>query len=374
MRRLPVVLLLVVAACSAGGESASTTPGDSSLPDGSTTSTSPRANTPLLGLEYQEIATIDFPIHMVARSGDDNAYLATKDGRVLLVEGGAVFEPLLDISDRVRDRGEQGLLSIAVAQDDREHLYVHYSASDGSTVVAEFTFTEQGGPIDPGSERILLRLEQPAPNHNGGMIQFGPDGALYLGLGDGGGANDRFNNGQNRDTLLGGLVRIDPETGESELFQYGLRNPWRFWIDESTIYIADVGQGGFEEISVAPLERGVNYGWPITEGLHCFRLSSGCDTSGQTLPIVEVPLGEAGSCAITGGVVYRGDAIPELKGTFLFSDFCGGYLRGLRNGEVTDFTDQVGVPGQVASFGVDGFGEVYLMTTDRLLKLIPVRE
>ena len=205
------------------------------------------------------------------------------------------------------------------------------------------------------------------------MIQFGPDGGLYLGLGDGGGRGDRFNNAQNRDTLLGGLVRIDVATGESELFQYGLRNPWRFWIDDSTIYIADVGQGAFEEVSVAPLEVDVNYGWPITEGLHCFRPKVDCDTSGLTLPIVEVSHSDAGSCSITGGVVYRGLAIPELDGAFLFSDYCGGYLRSLIDGEVTDFTDQLGVPGRVASFGVDGFGEVYVMTTDRLLMLVPVR-
>jgi len=205
------------------------------------------------------------------------------------------------------------------------------------------------------------------------MIQFGPDGGLYLGLGDGGGWKDPHNNGQNRDNPLGGLVRIDVESGESELFQYGLRNPWRFWIDGSTVYVADVGQAAFEEISVTALIPDVNYGWPITEGFHCFRPKSDCETLGLTLPIVEVPHGDSGTCSITGGVVYRGQAIPELDGTFFFSDFCGGYLRGLIEGEVTDFTDQVGVPGQVLSFGIDGSGEVYVMTTDRLLRLVPVR-
>ena len=156
-------------------------------------------------------------------------------------------------------------------------------------------------------------------------------------------------------------------------FQYGLRNPWRFWIDASTIYIADVGQGAFEEISVSQLEPAVNYGWPITEGLHCFRPSSGCETAGLTLPIVEVSHKDAGSCSITGGVVYHGEEIPELSGTFLFSDYCAGYLRGLSDGEVTDYTDQVGVSGRIASFGVDGSGEVYVMTTDRILKLVPER-
>lgn len=379
MRRLTAILLSLVVACSSAGDLAATTPTDPNVPTVttsgrpvSTTSTGPRVIEPLIGLEYVEIATIEFPIHLVARPGNDNSYLATKGGHVLLVEGGRVHETILDISDRVRDSGEQGLLAIALHPTDSSRFFAHYSADDGDTVVSEFVFPESG-PIDPDGERVLLRVDQPAGNHNGGMIQFGPDGGLYLGLGDGGGGSDRFNNGQNRGTLLGGLVRIDVESGLSELFQRGLRNPWRFWIDDSTIYIADVGQGAFEEVSAAPLVPDLNYGWPIMEGLHCFRPASDCDTDGLTLPIVEVPHSDANSCSITGGVVYRGQAIPELDGTFLYSDYCGGYLRGLIDGEVTDYTDDVGVPGRVASFGVDGSGEVYVMTTDRLLKLVPVR-
>ena len=396
MRRLLVVLSALIVACSSAGELAPTTSAAKSVATtptlaptttgglisttsttanqgDSTTTTGPRVLEPLIGLEYQEIATIDFPIHLVARPGDDNSYLATKDGRVWLVEGGAVHETLLDIRDKVRDSGEQGLLSLAVKQDDPDHLYLHYSAKDGATVVSEFTFISQAGSVDPESERVLLQLDQPARNHNGGMIQFGPDGGLYLGLGDGGGRGDRFNNAQNRDTLLGGLLRIDVESGDAEFFQYGLRNPWRFWIDGSTVYVADVGQGAFEEISVAALIPNVNYGWPITEGLHCFRPRSDCDTLGLTLPVVEVPHGDGGTCSITGGVVYRGQAIPELDGTFFFSDYCGGYLRGLMEGEVTDFTDEVGALARVASFGLDGSGEAYVMTIDRLLRLVPVR-
>jgi glucose/arabinose dehydrogenase len=298
--------------------------------------------------------------------------LATKDGRVWLVSEGSVSEaPVLDISGQVRDSGEQGLLSIAVHTVDTDRIFIHYSANDGDTVVSEFTW-------DNGSlrnERVLLRLDQPAGNHNGGMLQLGPDGGLYLGLGDGGGANDVFGNGQDRGTLLGGIVRIDVDDPDAEpvLFQYGLRNPWRFWIENDVVYVADVGQGAFEEITVAPFEPDVNYGWPITEGLHCFRPSSGCDLDGLTLPVIEVRHGDAGTCSITGGIVYRGELIPELDGTFLFSDYCGGYLRGLRNGEVTDYTDQVGMPGRVVSFGVDGTGEVYVLTTNQVLRLVAVR-
>jgi glucose/arabinose dehydrogenase len=253
---------------------------------------------------------------------------------------------------------------------------VHYSGSGGATVVSEFTHRD-GFLAD---ERVLLRLDQPAGNHNGGMLQFGPDGGLYLGLGDGGGSNDRFGNGQNRGTLLGGLVRLDvyAADAEPELFQYGLRNPWRFWIDSDLIYVADVGQNAFEEISVVTFSADLNLGWPITEGLHCFRPSSGCDTAGITLPVVEVEHGDAGTCSITGGIVYRGTEIPEVAGHYFYSDYCGGYLRSLRyeDGQVaeqTDWTEQVGVPGRVASFGYDFFGEMYVLTTDRILKVVAVR-
>jgi glucose/arabinose dehydrogenase len=302
--------------------------------------------------------------------GPVSALVATKNGKVWLFDGTNVSEDVaLDISDQVRDSGEQGLLAIAVHPEDTDRLYVHYSARNGDTVVSEFSW-DNGFFVD---ELIRLRVEQPAADHNGGMIQFGPDGGLFLGLGDGGGRADRFDNGQNRDTLLGGLVRIDVDSGESELFQYGLRNPWRFWIDGSTIFVADVGQGAFEEISVAQLTKGVNYGWPITEGLHCFRPKSGCDTTGLRLPAVEVTHDDAETCSITGGVVYGGEAIPELQRTFFFSDYCGGYLRGLRDDVVVDYTDQVGAVGAVASFGTDVDGEIYVLTSKALLKLVPVR-
>ena len=163
------------------------------------------------------------------------------------------------------------------------------------------------------------------------------------------------------------------------LFAHGLRNPWRLWIDESLMYIADVGQDAYEEVSVAPLAPGQNFGWPITEGLHCFRPPSGCDSSGQILPVLEVAAGDSGTCSITGGVVYRGLDIPELFGSYLYSDYCGGYLRSFRfnaMGEALteeDWTAQVGVAGQVTGFGVDGSGEVYVTTTASLLKLVAIR-
>jgi glucose/arabinose dehydrogenase len=239
-------------------------------------------------------------------------------------------------------------------------------------VVAELDF-------ETGERRIIFELVQPAGNHNGGMLQFGPDGMLYLGLGDGGGANDQFGHGQNAETLLGGIVRIDAESGSPELWSYGLRNPYRFWFDGEVLYIGDVGQGAYEEIDVVPfVADGYNFGWPITEGLHCFAPRSGCDVDGITLPLVEIAHGDAGTCSVTGGVVYRGTAAPELDGVYFYSDYCGGWLRSFvyAGGEATehrDWTDQVGVPGNVVSFGVDHEGEMYVLTTTTILKVDPIR-
>jgi glucose/arabinose dehydrogenase len=299
----------------------------------------------------------------------------TKDGRVWPFEGGAVGgEPVLDIRDRVHNEGEQGLLSIALHPQDAGRLFLHYSDVSGDTVVSEFTLTS---PVvaDPASERVLLQVDQPAANHNGGMIQFMPDGALLVGLGDGGGANDRFGNGQNPDTLLGGLVTIsvegDPQPAK---FAMGLRNPWRFWIDGESIYIADVGQGSIEEVSVTTLQPGLNYGWPLFEGARCFNCSSG-DEAGVVMPVLEVEHGDAGTCSITGGIVYRGTAFPQLDGHYFYSDYCGGYLRSFSFGDgaandMRDWTDQVGVAGQVTGFGIDGAGEMYVTTTGQLLQLV----
>jgi glucose/arabinose dehydrogenase len=330
-------------------------------------------------LVYDEIARMSFPVQMTARPGATLSYIATKDGHVWVYDGAEVKDtPVLDISARVLDSGERGLLSVALHPTDPSRMFLHYTANNNDTVVSEFSFLDDF-TADSESERVLLRLSQPAVNHNGGMIQFGPGEILYVGLGDGGGSGDRFNNAQDPGTLLGGLVTLqvngDPDP---TLFGQGLRNPWRFWIDDDLIYVADVGQGSFEEVSVTDLVADINYGWPITEGLHCFRPAAGCDTTGLTLPVIEVSHGDARTCSITGGVVYRGEAIPEIVGTYFYSDFCGGYLRSFRyeEGDIvgeTDWTDQVGIPGRVIGFGVDGEAEMYVGTTDRLLKVVALR-
>ncbi|HET9260972.1 MAG TPA: PQQ-dependent sugar dehydrogenase [Acidimicrobiia bacterium] len=395
MRRTVWVFLFLIAACATEQERApapSTTdpattttqhPAPASTTTLATPTTTPPAPTttttlaPLQGLAYEEVATVDFPIHLVGWA-DRTSLLATKDGHVLLIEPDWEIRPtpVLDISAQVRNEGERGLLAIA-PHEDSTRLFVHYSDNNGDTVVSEFTWVD-GSFVD---ERVVFTIEQPAGNHNGGMIQFGPDGRLYLGLGDGGRSNDAFGHGQNTDTLFAGLTAIDVETGEAELFQYGLRNPWRFWIDQAggdIVYIADVGQNAFEEVSAAPLTAGVNYGWSITEGLHCFNPSSDCDTDGLTLPVIEVAHGDSGTCSITGGIVYRGAAIPEIVGHYFYSDYCGGYLRSFTvtdgvAGDISDWTDQVGAPGRVTSFGTDFSGEMYVLTTEQVLRVTAVR-
>lgn len=388
--KILVVMLVLLAACSQPDGQGTTTiitePASSSttiptettekstIAGQPTTSSSP----PLSILSYESIASLRFPVHVTALPGGDVAYVVLKDGRILaLVDGGIVDEPVLDISGLVLNRGEQGLFAAALHPDDASRMFVHYSDDSGNTVVSEFTMTSPMA-ADPESEIRLLEVGQPASNHNGGMIQFAPDGSLMVGLGDGGGANDRFGNGQNTDTLLGGLVRIDVESGDVSLFDYGLRNPWRFWIDGGRIFIADVGQDAYEEVSVAPFEAGLNFGWPITEGLHCFQPASGCSTEGLTLPVIEVQRGDGGSCSVTGGLVYRGAAIPEVNGAYFYSDYCGGYLRSFTyaDGAVADqmdWTEQVGVPGRVTGFGHDGAGEIYVATETELLKIVASR-
>jgi hypothetical protein len=388
MRRVGISTLLLISACTGTQQIATTTSEQASTSStGSestskvpptTTTTLPATTTtlpPLQSLAYAPVADLQFPIQLVSHPAHEISYVITKRGVIWTFDRETVNieTPVLDLSGSVATGGEQGLLSMALHPTDPSLFYVHYSDLNGDTVVSEFTFA------NPDSERILLQVDQPASNHNGGMLQFAPDGTLLVGLGDGGGRGDRFGNSQNPDSLLGGLVAISVEGDPSpRSYAKGLRNPWRFWIDGGDFYVADVGQNAYEEISVTPLAEGLNYGWPITEGLHCFRPSSGCDTGGQVVPVMEVEHGDAGTCSITGGVVYRGTAIPELDGMYLYSDYCGGWLRSFRyqNGEAldqTDWTEQVGGAGNVVSFGVDHAGEAYVLTPNSLVRIVAVR-
>lgn len=393
-------LIVGLAAC-AGGESTVDTTSPATAPPASTSSTvrttsstsgdvgttaaepeapepsSTEAIEPLRGLAYRPVASgLDFPILLLPFPGSTDMLLAQKAGRVFRMTPDGDITEVLDIRDRVRNEGERGFLGMAIHPDDSSRVFIHYSDGAGDTIVSEFAMASDG-TIDPASERVVFTAGQPAGNHNGGWIQFGPDAALYLGLGDGGGANDQFGTGRNDDTLLAGLVRIDVDSGEASKFAKGLRNPWRFWIEGDLVYVADVGQNAYEEVSVAPLTAGIDYGWSAMEGFHCFG-SSSCDEEGLLLPVIEVEHGDAGTCSITGGVVYRGADIPELQGHYFFSDYCGGYLRSFLFTEagvtdVTDWTDSVGTPGSVVSFGYDGADNLYVLTTTEVLQIVPVR-
>ena len=288
----------------------------------------------------------------------------------------------LDLGTLLTSAGnEQGLLGLAFhpAYPADPRFYVDYTDRQGSTVVAEYRVSADPLVADPASARVLLTVPQPHANHNGGMLAFGPDGHLYVGMGDGGGAGDPERTAQDPSSRLGSILRLavdgalqpDPpnpwaeEGGAPEVWAKGLRNPWRFSFDGGLIYIGDVGQGDWEEIDVAHFEsRRLNFGWSVMEGSHCYR-EAGCDTTGLQLPVLEYSH-DGGNCSVTGGYVYRGEAIPELAGSYFYGDFCSGMVASFRQDaeglfDMRNWTGALGpVPG-LTSFGVDGSGELYLV-------------
>jgi glucose/arabinose dehydrogenase len=306
---------------------------------------------------------------------------------VVSADGSIQEQAFLDIDARVKSGSEQGLLGLAFHPDYQSNgrFFVNYTDLNGDTVVSEFARAGTAGAVvaDAGSERILLTIDQPFANHNGGMIAFGADGYLYIGMGDGGSGGDPLGNGQAPTTLLGKMLRIDVDSGDPygipadnpfvdgpalpEIWSLGLRNPWRFSFDRETgaMFIGDVGQGSREEVDAeAAGAGGRNYGWNIMEGDICF-LTVPCDNSGLTMPVA-VNDRSRGECAITGGYVYRGALYPELTGAYVFSDYCTGTLWALdAQVAVDDGTAeafQLGESGfQVSSFGEDESGELYLV-------------
>jgi glucose/arabinose dehydrogenase len=296
---------------------------------------------------------------------------------------------ILNITDRVNRGGnEEGLLGLAFDPGYREngYFYVYYSASNPRrSVVSRFRLDPGNDRVaNPQSEVIILEAEQPFSNHNGGQLTFGPDGYLYIGLGDGGSAGDPQRNGQNLGTLLGSILRIDvsglsaagkyqipPDNpfvntagARAEIWAFGLRNPWRFSFDRETglLWAGDVGQNRWEEIDT--ITRGANYGWNILEGFHCYSPASGCDQSGLTLPLVEYD--HSLGCSVTGGYVYRGDKISSLQGYYIYGDFCSGNIWALNyNGNTVTRNILLAKSGLgITSFGEDLAGNLYILARE----------
>jgi glucose/arabinose dehydrogenase len=404
----------LLAGCAAGGSPSAAPSAAASRPAGSSASAAPTPAAPASASEnvqrtggaseeaqrndqdlgavavgLQQVASLEQPTAMAVRPGDDRLYVAERTGRIVALRDGSVAgRAVLDLSERTAAEGERGLLGIVFSPDGRT-LYASYTNLDGDTSLDAYDFAD--GAADAGSRRELLAVDQPFGNHNGGNVAIGPDDLLYLGLGDGGAAGDPLGNGQGRGTLLGSLLRIDPDRGDPyavpednpfvdeagaqpEIYAYGLRNPWRFSFDRDTgdLWIADVGQGAREEIDYAPSGQGAgaNYGWNLREGSVSF---SGQPPPDNVEPVFDYGRDD-GRCSVTGGYVYRGDAIAGLRGAYLFSDYCDGIIRALRlDGRDVDRSVSLDVQAPaVVSFGQDGDGELYVLSLQGpVYRLVP---
>jgi glucose/arabinose dehydrogenase len=360
---------------------------------------------PASALTTQRVASgLNRPIHVTAPEGDDRLFIVEQRGVIKILRNGAVLpEPFLDIDalvPNISGNDERGLLGLAFHPDYAANglFFVNYTNLASDTVIARYSVSGDPDVADPGSALVLMTIDQPFGNHNGGHIAFGPnDGYLYIGMGDGGGSGDPQNNGQRDDTLLGKMLRIDvncatppcippgnpfagPGLPLDEIWAKGVRNPYRWSFDRLTgdMYIADVGQNLWEEISFQPAfpeTLGANYGWRLMEATHCYNPPSNCNPDNNlVLPIHEYSHGgNPFRCSVTGGYVYRGNAIPSLHGTYFFADFCSGQIWSFRyaNGQLTEFaertaelTPDVGTISDIGGFGEDGFGELYIVDRD----------
>jgi glucose/arabinose dehydrogenase len=372
---LVAAIALVAAACGSEGEPIATGPavtfatsstaaptsgpttGPVSAPDTTGPATTPVATEapttvplgdPSVGLAA--VGAFDQPVDLAWRFDDPTLYVVERTGRVVPVRDGVAGAAVLVITDLTEGQGEQGLLGLTFSPDGKA-AYVNHTDKGGDTIVAEYAVGADG-TFDPASRRVLLTIEQPFPNHNGGNVTIGPDGMLYIGMGDGGAADDPQRTSLNVSSLLGKILRIDPapsgdqpygipadnpfvgvDGARPEIWAVGVRNPWRFSFDSATgdLWIADVGQNVLEEIDVAWAAdgggRGMNFGWSAWEGSQRYNTDQPAD--GATPPIYEYEHGDAG-CSVSGGEVYRGAAVPALVGWYVFADFCSGIVTGLR--------------------------------------------
>jgi glucose/arabinose dehydrogenase len=385
LRGISIVALLALSTVllECGGSSSSPAPAAPAPP-----AAPPPPSGPLVLTLTPVLSGLNSPVDLQnAADGSGRLFVVEQQGQIRIVSNNSLVPtPFLDITSLVDFGGEKGLLGLAFhpAYTQNRRFFVNYDrvlSGQMQTVIAEFqTSASNPNQADPNSQRILFTVNQPFPNHKGGQLAFGPDGFLYIGLGDGGSAGDPLGNAQNRQVLLGKMLRIDVDhtspglqyaipsdnpflngVDRGEVWAYGLRNPWRFSFDvpSGRLFVADVGQDKFEEIDI--LQKGGNFGWNIMEGLHCFKPSSGCNMTGLILPITEYDHSQGD--AVIGGYVYRGPAIPRLSGTYLFSDFESGTIWGLTENSTGQWTRSQLIAGgrNISSFGRDEAGELYVL-------------
>jgi glucose/arabinose dehydrogenase len=333
------------------------------------------------------------PVFLTAPAGDARLFVVEQPGRIRIVENGTLLPtPFLTLSN-ISAGGERGLLSMAFHPRYAQNgfFYVNYTDARGDTRVERYRVSADRNRADPASAQLVIQVNQPYSNHNGGLVAFGPDGMLYVGMGDGGGGGDPNETGQDPLQLLGKMLRLDvdgaapytipagnPFAGRTdrrgEIWAMGLRNPWRFSWDRTAnlLYLADVGQNRLEEVNVVPAgQGGLNYGWDVMEGSDCFEPSAGCDRSGLVLPAAEYT--HADGCSVTGGYVYRGQDLPALRGTYFYADYCKGWIRSFRyaGGQATDARSwELGDVGNVTSFGEDARGELYVMAGGDVYRIV----
>ena len=353
---------------------------------------------PESGLGLTDIGTFNFPVFLTSPPGDKTRlFIVEKRGTITIVKQGTPLPtPFLDLRGKVSTGSEQGLLGLAFhpGYSTNRLFVVNYTNPAGDTRVAVYrTSTTDPDLADPASEQVALAVAQPFTNHNGGMVAFGPDGKLYLGMGDGGSGGDPQGNGQKRSTVLGKLVRLtvspagqasvpsdNPFIADAgtrpEIWSVGVRNPWRFSFDRASgdLYIGDVGQNEHEEIDALPLSasRGANFGWNVMEGRTCYGAGT-CSQQGLILPVIDYA--HSDGCSVTGGYVYRGTAIPNLAGHYFYADYCQGWIRSFRlaGGTATDPRQWTALApgGQITSFGEDDGGELYVLTAGgRVAKIV----
>ncbi len=330
----------------------------------------------VLGVELIENGFAS-PTFVTSPPDDPRLFVTELAGRVWIIDGGTTLaQPFLDIHTLVKSGGEQGLLGLAFHPEFSEngYIFVDYTDTAGDSRLVRYTVGTNPNMVNTASRMELLKVDQPAANHNGGMLAFGPDGYLYWGLGDGGGAGDPYENGQNRTTLLGSILRLDIDGPApygapgnpwgTEVWAIGLRNPWRFSFDENLLYIGDVGQNAWEEVNVVTPEAGLNFGWDVLEGTHCYEPATGCSSAGMTQPVLEYSHSVGRS--VTGGYVSRSAAIPYLDGAYVYGDLLGRvWSFRMVDGRLLDQREwTAGLPdiGSIWSFGRDALGRVYIVS------------